>query len=400
MLQDIKLYSLKNNDMGNKVSVKPILRTDKILKNGNSPIYLQVIINSVKKTFTLNENVAPKDWDKKNGEAKGKGYKPLNDKITKEKTDLELFLRQNELAGIPLSFTLVENFLKGTNNNDFYAVFDEVLEMKKGDGLAEDTVYKYETLRKRLKSFKAKLFTSDIDSVFITKFNNYLKKLEIGEGGLYNHHKCLKCIINEAIEYKKFKGDNPYKSKKSLKVKSPDHKTIFLDEEEVLKILKFKPTSATMKATKYMFLLSCCTGLRYGDLYSLKVSDIDWKNKIISKKMLKTKHIVDIPLNRQIRALLARFLTNKKPSDKVFPEISNQVGNRILKKIAEECKIDKEISFHVGRHTFASYLVNNKNVSLPLVSKLLGHRRIANTMIYTNSNVKNLRSVMDVSRYG
>ncbi|WP_445223261.1 tyrosine-type recombinase/integrase [Chryseobacterium sp. MYb328] len=68
--------------------------------------------------------------------------------------------------------------------------------------------------------------------------------------------------------------------------------------------------------------------------------------------------------------------------------------------MAEECNIDKEISFHVGRHTFASYLVNNKNVSLPLVSKLLGHRRIANTMIYTNSNVKNLRSVMDVSRYG
>ncbi|SIT13523.1 Site-specific recombinase XerD [Chryseobacterium ureilyticum] len=383
-----------------KFSVKAILRTDKILKNGNSPIYLQVIINSVKKTFTLNENVVPKDWDKKNEEAKGKGYKLLNDKISKEKFELERFLRENDLAGIPLSFTLVDNFLKGTNNNDFYAVFDEVLEMKKGEGLAEDTVYKYETLRKRLKNFKAKLFTSDIDSVFITKFNNYLKKLEIGEGGLYNHHKCLKCIINEAIEYKKFKGDNPYKSKKSLKVKSPDHKTVFLEEEEVLKILKFKTTSATMKATKYMFLLSCCTGLRYGDLYSLKISDIDWKNKIISKKMLKTKHIVDIPLNKQIRALLVRFMIQKKPSDKVFPEVSNQVGNRILKKIAEECKIDKEISFHVGRHTFASYLVNNKNVSLPLVSKLLGHRRIANTMIYTNSNVKNLRNVMDVSRYG
>ena len=385
--------------MVNNFSVKPIMRTDKILKNGNSPIYLQLIINSSKKTITLNESINPKDWDKKNGLAVGKGYSFLNAKIRKEKSDLEKFCHQTELAGVPLSFSLIDNFLKGIDNNDFYAVFDEVLTMKKTD-LSEDTIYKYETLRKRLKGFKPKLFASDIDLNFIKKFDNYLKKLNIGKGGEYNHHKCLKCIINEAVEYKLFNGDNPYKSKKSVKVKSPDHREVFLDEREVLKILEFKPTSATMKATKYMFLLSCCTGLRYGDLYSLKISDVDWENKIISKTMLKTKHIVDIPLNRQIKALLVRYMIQKKPTDKVFPEISNQVGNRNLKKIAEACKINKDLNFHVGRHTFASHLVNNKNISLPLISKLLGHRRIANTMIYTNSNVKNLRSVMDVSRYG
>ncbi|KPE50114.1 tyrosine-type recombinase/integrase [Chryseobacterium sp. MYb264] len=385
--------------MSDKFSIKAVLRTDKILKNGKHPISIQIIINSNKKRISIGESIDLKDWDKKNGLAIGKGYKDLNSKLINERSGLDKYLRNANLAGIPLTFRLVDDYFKKTDNNNFFTVFDFIVDLK--SELSKDTLYKYETLRKRLKGFKSTILVSDVDLAFITKFDNYLKKLNIGEGGIYNHHKCLKCIINEAVEHKKFNIDNPYKNKKSVKVKSPNHREVFLEEDEVLKIKQYRPTSKTLKVVKDMFLLSCFTGLRYSDLFSLKISDLDWERKIISKQMLKTKHTIDIPLNSQIRGLLVRYIIgDKKPDDKVFPEVDNQVGNRLLKEIARESKITKNLTFHVGRHTFASFLINDKNVSLSLVSKLLGHRRIANTMVYANSNIKNLRKVMDVNRYG
>lgn len=384
--------------MKSNFSVKAILRTDKILKNGCSPIFIQIIISSEKKIYSLGEHIEKKFWDKKRGLSIGKGYGMLNSIINKRLSDLITFCNQAIIAGIPLSFSIIDNFIKGNQNNNFYELFDEILELKKPN-LCEETYYKYETLRIRLRNFKSKIFISDIDLSFINHFDNYLKKLKIGDAGVHNHHKCLKCIINEANRYKKAKIDSPYQ--KGLFVsKYLKHKDVFLDEDEVLLFKKYKSSNLVKQTAKDMFLLACYSGLRYSDLHSLKVSEIDLENGIISKNMFKTKHDINIPINKQIRGLLERYITNKKSDDKIFLEVSNQVGNRALKEIAKACKINKNISFHVGRHTFASFLVNNNNISLPLVSKLLGHLNISNTLIYTNSNIGNLKNVMNNVHYG
>ena len=378
--------------MKSNYSVKVVLRRDKKLVNGNCPLYMQIIIDSSHKRISLGESIDPKYWDKKNGLAIGKGFSILNTKLNKKKSDLETFCNQSIIGGLPITFSLIEDYLKGNVNRDFYKVFDNMLSIKT-PYLNEDTIYQYNTLKIRLKDFKPKLFISDIDLNFITKFDGYLKKLKIGLGGEYNHHKCLKCIINTAINHKKM-VDNPYKLFKIVTLK---HKTTFLDESEVVLLKTYRGEN---KVVRDMFLLACYTGLRYGDLFSLKVSDIDTKNQIISKEMLKTKHDIDVPLCKQALGLVVQYMIKKNPNGKLFPEISNQIGNRALKEIAEKCEIDKNISFHVGRHTFASFLVNDNNVSLPLVSKLLGHKKIATTMIYTNSNINNLKNVMNNFRYG
>lgn len=384
--------------MKSNFSVKAILRADKVLKDGKSPIFIQVIISSEKKTYSLGENVEKKFWDKKSGLAVGKGFGTLNSIINKRTSDLIAHCNQAIMGGVPLSFSIIDNFIKGNQNNNFFKVFDEVLELKRPD-ICDDTYYKYQTLRIRLKNFKSKIFVSEIDLSLIKKFDNYLKKLDIGDGGVYNHHKCLKCIINDANRFKKAKIETPYGAGLFV-IKSLKHKTIFLDEYEVILFKKYETNNILHRTVKDMFLLSCYSGLRYSDLFSLKKSDIDWENGMISKTMLKTKHSIDIPLNKQIRSLLARHIINKKSNDKIFVEVSNQVGNRALKEIAKACKINKKISFHVGRHTFASFLVNNNNISLPLVSKLLGHVNISNTMIYTNSHIGNLKNVMNSVHYG
>jgi len=382
--------------MKNAYSIKVALLTDKINKSGESPLILRVIINSKPKKIYLKEKINPKYWDAKNSKALGKGFKILNNKLEKAKSDLVTFCSLKESGGVPITFDLIDNYVKGKRDDDFFQVYDDIVASKK---LKEDTAYKYTLLRSRLKEFRPRIFTSDINYGLIVKFDAFLRNKNIGEGGLYNHHKCLKSIINEAIKLDKMEK-SPYLIFKFKGVKQSE---VFLEEKEVLAIknLKFTPEdSKKYSVSRDMYLFFCYTGLRYSDGSNLKVSDIDLGNNLMEIEMIKTGGKITLPINSQTKSLIAKYMLKKKKEEKVFPEITNQVLNRNLKVIAEMAKIDKRLTCHVGRHTFASNLINNSNVAVPIVSKLLGHTNIANTMIYANSNMNVLRNAMKDFRYG
>lgn len=191
--------------MKNSYSVKVALRSDKVLQNGDCPIILRVIINSKQKKINMKERINPKDWDNENCKAIGKNYKDLNNRLDKIKSDLISYCSV-KAGNVPITFDLVDRFLKGSNDNDFYELFDEVVNYKI---LKEGTQYKYKLLRSRLKDFQTHIFTSDVDYNLIKKFDAYLKKKGIGEGGIYNHHKCLKSVINEILKMGKI-DKTPY----------------------------------------------------------------------------------------------------------------------------------------------------------------------------------------------
>ncbi|WP_312171483.1 tyrosine-type recombinase/integrase [Chryseobacterium sp.] len=380
-----------------KPQMKAIIRTDKADKTGACPICIQILINGDKKRISIGEKINPINWDTSLGRAKGKGFANLNNVIDKRKSTLNEFFSQSILAGKLISSNDIDIFLKGFKNNDFYKVYDLVLQKK--TELSVDTRYKYEVLRRRLKKFRPKISVSDIDNDFILQFDLFLKGLGIGEGGIYNHHKCLKSIINYAKIEKNISIDNPYHFK-SVVVKSPEHRSTFLDTDEVIKIANYKTEDENDINARDMFLLACYTGLRYSDLYTLKLSHINFKTEVLSKVQVKTKEKLEVPLSQQAIDLLKIYSINKENDDKLFKEVSNQVGNRIIKKIAKECKIDKNVSFHVARHTFASYLSNGNHASVINISKLLGHKNIANTLVYTNTSINNLKKVMTNVHFG
>ena len=70
------------------------------------------------------------------------------------------------------------------------------------------------------------------------------------------------------------------------------------------------------------------------------------------------------------------------PNDKLLPILSNQKMNSYLKEIGYVCEIDKELTFHLARHTFATTITLAKGVPIETVSKMLGHPNIKTTQIY------------------
>lgn len=299
--------------------------------------------------------------------------------------------------GKPISLNDIDVFLEGFKNKSFLEIYDLVLQKK--SSLSDDTKYKYEVLKRRLKKFRSNISVSDLDTDFVLDFDNFLKDMGIGEGGVYNHHKCLKSIINDAKRSKIISIDNPYYFT-NLVIKAPDHRTVFLDEEEVVRIVNYNSDDNNEINARDMFLLACYTRLRYSDLFTLTSSHINFKTRVLRKIQIKTKEKLEVPLSDQAFNLIERYSFGKENSDKLLKEVSNQVGNKIIKKIAKECKISKNVSFHVARHTFASYLSNGNHASVINISKLLGHKSIANTIVYTNSNISNLKSVMNNVHFG
>ena len=87
-----------------------------------------------------------------------------------------------------------------------------------------------------------------------------------------------------------------------------------------------------------------------------------------------------IPLLNINRKILHKY-EGKLPKGRLLPVLSNQKMNAYLKEIADLCGINKNITFHTARHTFATYLLT-KGVSIESVSKMLGHTNIKTTQIY------------------
>jgi Site-specific recombinase XerD len=128
----------------------------------------------------------------------------------------------------------------------------------------------------------------------------------------------------------------------------------------------------------------CFTGLAYVDVFNLRENNIrttfDESLWIIGKR-IKTGVSYRVPLLNVPMQIIDKY-KEALPNDEILPMISNQKMNSYLKEIAAVCGVDKNLSFHVARHTFATTVTLSKGVSIESVSKMLGHTNIKTTQIY------------------
>ena len=136
-----------------------------------------------------------------------------------------------------------------------------------------------------------------------------------------------------------------------------------------------------------LFVFSCYTGLAYTDLMQLRPSNliigIDGKYWIKTLRQ-KTDIPVNVPLLPKAMELLKKYQQHPKAVVKgtLFPVISNQKLNSYLKEIADLVGINKDLTFHLARHTFATTVTLSNGVPIETVSKMLGHTKITTTQIY------------------
>lgn len=240
---------------------------------------------------------------------------------------------------------------------------------------------------------------ADIDHQWLTDFMIYLmndyvtyKKTKLTNGTVDNYLRCLKAAFNVAVE-EGIMPTNPMLALDRSHLKGTTYEREFLSVEEVKKLID---TPCRRPDIKGAFLFSCFCGLRISDVRSLQ-----WKHVVTAGEKMylkitqfKTRRPLTIPLSRQaIKWMPER--ADAGEDDYIFPPLSKNMT--VLDDWAKEAGINKHITFHVSRHTFATMELT-MGADIYTTSKLLGHTSVATTQIYAkviNSKKEEAVSLLD-----
>lgn len=213
---------------------------------------------------------------------------------------------------------------------------------------------------------------SDLTVKNIKLWDDHIHTKVNAQSSVHGYHKRLKPYILEAIQLEKLEV-NPYDNFRVPRGKSEVIK--YLTEEERNRIEELELFGMPEKV-RDMFIFSCYTGLAYSDLVKITKDDIfkEGGNYCIKDKRQKTGTPYTIVLLPKPFEILKKYKFN-------LNLMSNQKCNENLKLIANMAKIPKNLTMHVGRHTFATWALQ-KGVDISTVSKMLAHSSVAMTEKY------------------
>jgi integrase len=253
-----------------------------------------------------------------------------------------------------------------------------------------ETLERYVISRKHTQAFIQQKYKvndiriSDLNYEFITNYEFWLKSVRKCEHNttmkyLSNFRKIVNiCLKNGWINRDPFYG---YKMTKRVVDRE------YLTAEEIQRLISKNFNLERLSQVRDVFLFSCFTGLAFADVYKLNRREIvigmDGE-KWISTNRQKTDSLTRIPLLPQAIRILEKYENHPQclNKGKLLPVMSNQKMNAYLKEIGDLCEIEKNMTFHMARHTFATTVTLTNGVPIETVSKLLGHRNLKTTQHY------------------
>jgi site-specific recombinase XerD len=300
----------------------------------------------------------------------------IRDKLA-EMQDYELGVLKSKKA-----FTLekLSSYLSGDKTEITFTGFMKH-EIDTRTDIRPSTRKHHESIQKRIEGFKKIKYFSDLTYQNIEDFDNYLRKDRINQSTIYNIHKRIKSYIARAINNEKMGVEqDPY-----LRFKCKDGQTNerkFLTWEELLKVQEKDLKIKRLSIVRDLFVFCCYTGLSYSDAWMLNEENIIQNGAEVFLKTFRTKtnEKAMVMLLPKAKEIITKY--QGLENGKILPMMTNQRMNGYLKEIAAICEIEKELTTHVARHTFATTVTLLNGVPIETVSKMLGHSSIKTTQIY------------------
>lgn len=360
-------------------------RKKSLNKKGMALVQVEAYLDRKKKYFSTKVYLKPEQWDTKklvvrnhpNADALNRLIYEYMSKI--EKKELELWQQ-----GRHISLDLLKDALNTSENKTSFIPFfkQEVA----NSALKESTKRNHLSTLALLQEFKRDVSFSDLTFEFISSFEHFLQSKRYHTNTIAKHMKHLKRHINVAIN-KDYMEIQKYAFRK-YKIKTVENKHTHLAPEELEKLEKLSLTGRYAKYQKTLdaFLFCCYAGMRYSDFISLTPDNIVeiHKETWLIYKSVKTNTEVRLPLyllfEKKGLVILEKYRDNVQD---FFHIKDNSNVNKDLIILARLAGLSKKISFHTARHTNATLLIYN-GVNITTVQKLLGHKSVKTTQVYTN----------------
>lgn len=356
-------------------------------------------INKRRIDFSIKRKIDTLSWHEQKGRAKPISEENimLNSLLEQIRSKIVNHYQELILEGKKITIKAIKNKYFGIEENEstlqkLVTYHNDV--MKKV--LATGTLKNYYTTQKYLERFVTKITgeddigLSEINYKFITDFEFFLRSWKpvdhqrpLNNNGVMKHMERFQKLINLAKKLEWIKTD-PF-ANYSLKFEKVIRDFLTLDELTRIEEKEFK--IQRLQQVKDLFVFSCYTGLSYIDLVNLKPDNITigidgmkWINTTRQKSMNQVK----VPLLPKAIEILEKYKIQPKVlnENKLLPGFSNQKLNTYLKEIADLCEINKNLTFHIARHTFATTVTLTNGVPIESISKMLGHTKLSTTQIY------------------
>jgi integrase/recombinase XerD len=396
-------------------TVKVLLKQDKAKVNGEAPVYLRITKGRKSKYVSLQLYVLPSLWDSDSGRVK-RGYPNsvrVNRFIAQKEADAHGISVDLESKDASVSTKVIKEVLSGKTSMSFFGYAESYLrslELSAKTG----TLDKAKAVISKIRAYQGKsdLPLDEITVFWLRGYDMHLRG-ELGNcnNTVHSNLKVLRRILNKAIEEDLLPFEkNPFHK---FKLKWVKPTKTYLTEDEVLRIesVDINP-SHRLCHHRDMFIFSCYTGgLRVSDMLFLKWRNFDGERLVLSSE--KTDEQLSILVPTKAKAILERYRTDSSnPEGYIFPCFdeekdctdpkvkfrlkSSQTAyyNKNLKIIADLADIDKTVTTHTARHTWATRALR-KGLRMEHVSKLMGHQSIKTTQVYAKIVNSDLDKAME-----
>ena len=374
-------------------------------KDNNFKIYARVTVNRRKCEFYTNISIPQHRWDLESNSPKDIA---IDDDLYEIQTELRRIRRRFIDKSMNPTAKDIVNAFRGDEDKlsgiQFLHFYNEVIAgMIRLDELSKSTIKHYRGTYKILEEYlrlakKQSILTEEIDLRLLRSFNEYLvvdyrtnKGESITKNTAGKHHSRLKAILNRAIEDGLIER-SPY-DKFKIRFEKTERDRLTSDELKLFEELDVK-TDMRNQEVLDVFLFTCYTGVRFEDGQALTSKNIikEGDELAIRFRMTKTNEPITVPLIQKAIVILDRY-KRVLANDRLLPNYSNQKFNLYFKEIVRMTNLGRDITHHIGRHTFATTALNN-GIPLEVVQKVLGHNSIRTTQIYAKMLPKTIREQM------
>ncbi len=383
--------------MKTTITVLFYLKRAKVNANGLVPIFQRITVNGKRNDKSTGKFIDVDKWHSEMSKVKGNSEEARTINSHLDNLKIKVIQAEKILTAKDIQIT------SETLNNELFGVKERIrtlvpifeehnrkIQELLGIEYAPGTLERYKTSLKHTVNFiQWKFNLSDInidkiDHAFITEYEFYLRSVRRCNNNsavkyVKNFHKIInQCIANGWLVKDPFAN---YKAKIKEVIRE------FLSEEEIERIMDKKFVSERLGLVRDIFVFSCFTGLAYIDVKQLTKNHISFGidgDKWIFTTRQKTETLSKIPILPIAQKMIDKYenhpLSNNE--NKLLPILSNQKMNAYLKEIADVCGINKDLTFHIARHTFATTVTLSNGVPLETVSKMLGHTNLKTTQHY------------------
>jgi len=373
--------------------------TRKVKSSENeSLLYVRLTLNKERREFGLRIRIKNDEWEPKAQRLKGKDKtsKTINDQLELISNRYkriyneikfnngvvvldEIIARYDGADTAVKKHTLLEVFEK--HNKRAYDLI--------GKDYAKATYKRFHTTKLHVEEFLKSKKKNDIALVELNK--GFLKDMEhyFKSAKNCNHNTTVKYIrivmmvARLGIDYGWISKDPFFGFKQSLQEVKRGH----LLENELERLENTPIANKRIEVIRDMFVFCCYTGLAYADVSKLKPENIlTYPDGSLWINTVRTKTDTDsrVPLLPKAIEIIEKYKDHPEAdyNGTVLPIRSNVKFNAYLKEVADLCGIEKNLTTHLARHTFATTVTLNNDVPIETVSKMLGHKNIKTTQIY------------------